>query len=124
LENYVPADPVIQAPHKEIPFGTLLPVRLVGSVYTLKNAGGVVRMELTRPVEGKGYSYPAGTVVVGNARGGESARAFVTIIGLIDPAKTELLESKASDEGSLVSGRGSSMASKIRRPRFLVRSEP
>jgi hypothetical protein len=92
LENYVPADPVIQAPHKEIPFGTLLPVRLVGSVYTLKNAGGVVRMELTRPVEGKGYSYPAGTVVVGNARGGESARAFVTIIGLIDPASGELVK--------------------------------
>ena len=49
-------------------------------------------MELTRPVEGKGYSYPAGTIVVGNARGGESARAFVTIIGLIDPISGELVK--------------------------------
>jgi hypothetical protein len=77
---------------KGIPFGTLLPVRLVGSVYTFRNSGGFVRMELTRPVEGKGYSYPAGTTVVGNVRGGESDRAFVTIIGLIDPVSGELVK--------------------------------
>ncbi len=74
-----------------IPFGTLLPVRLVGSIYTFRKSGGFVRMELTRPVEGKGYSYPAGTTVVGNVRGGESIRAFVTIIGLIDPVSGELV---------------------------------
>jgi cytoskeletal protein RodZ len=77
---------------KGIPFGTLLPVRLVGSVYTFRNSGGFVRMELTRPVEGKGYSYPAGTTVVGNVRGGESDRAFVTIIGLIEPVSGELVK--------------------------------
>jgi hypothetical protein len=77
---------------KGIPFGTLLPIRLVGSVYTFRNSGGFVRMELTRPVEGKGYSYPAGTTVVGNVRGGESDRAFVTIIGLIEPASGELVK--------------------------------
>lgn len=77
---------------KGIPFGTLLPVRLVGAVYTFRNSGGFVRMELTRPVEGKGYSYPAGTTVVGNVRGGESDRAFVTIIGLIDPVSSELVK--------------------------------
>lgn len=49
-------------------------------------------MELTRPVEGKGYSYPAGTILVGNARGDESARAFVTVIGLIDPVSGELVK--------------------------------
>lgn len=74
-----------------IPFGTLLPVRLIGSVYTLRNAGGYVRMELTRPVEGKGYKYPAGTLLVGNVRGGESTRAFVKVVGLIDPASGEFL---------------------------------
>ena len=92
LEISAPAVPVNEAPRRGIPFGTLLPVRLVGSMYTLKNSGGVVRMELTRAVEGKGYSYPAGTVVVGNARGGESSRAFVTIIGLIDPVSGELVK--------------------------------
>lgn len=77
---------------KGIPFGTLLPVRLVGSIYTFRNSGGFVRMELTRPVEEKGYSYPAGTTVVGNVRDGESDRAFVTIIGLIDPVSGELVK--------------------------------
>ena len=91
-ENNLSAIPTKEAPSGGIPFGTLLPVRLVGSVYTLKNSSGVVRMELTRPVEGKGYSYPAGTTLVGNARGGESTRAFVTIIGLIDPVSGELVK--------------------------------
>jgi hypothetical protein len=74
-----------------IPFGTLLPVRLVGSLYTLRNSGGFVRMELTRAVEGKGYAYPAGTMIVGNVRAGESVRAFVDIVGLIDPVSGELV---------------------------------
>lgn len=75
----------------QIPFGTLLPVRLVGAIYTLKYSGGVVRMELTQPIEGKGYAYPAGTTLVGNVRGGESIRAFVTVVGLIDPVSGELV---------------------------------
>lgn len=74
-----------------IPFGTLLPVRLIGSLYTLRNSGGFVRMELTRAVEGKGYAYPAGTMIVGNVRAGESVRAFVDIVGLIDPVSGELV---------------------------------
>jgi len=75
----------------QIPFGALLPVRLLGAIYTLRNSGGVVRMELTQPIEGKGYSYPAGTTLVGNVRGGESTRAFVTVVGLIDPVSGELV---------------------------------
>ncbi|MBX3290021.1 MAG: hypothetical protein KF855_11825 [Acidobacteria bacterium] len=75
----------------QIPFGTMLPVRLVGSIYTLRNSGGFVRMELTRPVEGKGYAYPTGTMIIGNVRSGESVRAFVTIVGLIDPDSGELV---------------------------------
>ena len=74
-----------------IPFGSMLPVRLIGSIYTLRNSSGMVRMELTRPAEGEGYKYPAGTVLVGNVRSGESNRAFVTIIGLIAPATGELI---------------------------------
>lgn len=75
----------------QIPFGTMLPVRLTGSIYTLRNSGGFVRMELTRPVEGKGYAYPTGTMIIGKVRRGESVRAFVTIVGLIDPDSGELV---------------------------------
>lgn len=82
----------IPAPPGEIPFGTMLPVRLVGSIYTLRSSGGFVRMELTRPVEGKGYSYPAGTILVGNVRSGESVRAFVSVVGLIDPVSGVLVK--------------------------------
>ncbi len=85
------ADPGKRKSVGQIPFGTLLPVRLVGAIYTLRNSGGVVRMELTQPIEGKGYSYPAGTTLVGNVRGGESIRAFVTVVGLIDPVSGELV---------------------------------
>lgn len=76
----------------QIPFGTLLPVRLVGSIYTLRNSGGYVRMELTRPVEGDGYSYPAGTLIVGEVRGDESVKAFVNVMGLIDPISGEFVK--------------------------------
>lgn len=82
----------IAATPGEIPFGTMLPVRLVGSIYTLRSSGGFVRMELTRHVEGKGYSYPAGTMLVGNVRSGESVRAFVSVVGLIDPVSGVLVK--------------------------------
>ena len=72
--------------------GSLLTVRLIGAIYTLRNSGGVVRLELTQPVVGKGYSYPAGTILIGNLRGGESVRAFVNIIGLIDPVSGEMVK--------------------------------
>jgi len=68
-----------------IPFGTLLPIRILGAVYTLRASGGLVRMELTRSVSGKDYSYPAGTVLVGTLRGSEIRRAFISVVGLIDP---------------------------------------
>lgn len=67
-----------------IPFGTLLPIRFLGAVYTLRSSGGLVRMELTRSISGKNYSYPAGTVLVGTLRGNEYKRAFISVVGLID----------------------------------------
>lgn len=92
-----------------IPFGTLFPVRLLGAIYTLKDSGGIVRLELTQPVEGNGYSFPAGTMLVGNLRGGESLRAFVSIIGLIDPKSGELVkfsgELMGTDGASGLSGK-------------------
>ncbi|MGI8544503.1 MAG: hypothetical protein ACR2MD_13665, partial [Aridibacter sp.] len=67
-----------------IPFGTLLPIRFLGAVYTLRSSGGLVRMELPRSISGKNYSYPAGTVLVGTLRGNEYKRAFISVVGLID----------------------------------------
>ena len=92
-----------------IPFGTLLPVRFLGAVFTLRASGGLVRMELTRAASGKNYSYPAGTVLVGTLRGSEYKRAFVSVVGLIDPKSGGLIkfegEVMGSDGASGVVGR-------------------
>lgn len=102
-------------PAVRIPFGTLLPVRLVGSIYTLRNSVGFVRMELTLPIEGNGYYYPGGTIIVGNVRGGESVRAFVNIVGLIDPVSGELVkfsgELLGRDGGSGIEGKRRNLTS-------------
>ena len=68
-------------------FGSLLPVRFLGAIYSLRGAGGLVRMELVRSVKKDGFSYPAGTIIVGRLRGSEFNRAFISAIGAID-AKT------------------------------------
>ena len=73
-------------------FGTLLPVRLLGAVYTLRGAGGLVRMELVRTVKKGAFSYPAGTIIVGRLRGSEFNRAFITATGAIDPKSGKLLK--------------------------------
>lgn len=87
-----------------IPFGTLLPIRFLGAVYTLRASGGLVRMELTRGISGKNYSYPAGTVLVGTLRGSEYKRAFVSVVGLIDPNSGGLVKF----EGEVMGGDGAS----------------
>lgn len=87
-----------------IPFGTLLPVRFLGAVFTLRASGGLVRMELTRAVSGKNYWYPAGTILVGTLRGSEYKRAFVSIVGLIDPKSGGLVKF----EGEVMGGDGAS----------------
>ena len=73
-------------------------------------------MELTRAVEGKGYKYPAGTLLVGNVRGGESTRAFVKVVGLIDPTSGEFLrligDLLGTDGASGVEGRRRNLTGK------------
>lgn len=96
-------------PTPPIPFGTLLPIRFLGAVYTLRASGGLVRMELTRSVSGKNYSFPAGTVLVGTLRGSEYKRAFISVVGLIDPVSGGLVkfegEVMGKDGASGVTGR-------------------
>lgn len=92
-----------------IPFGTLLPIRFLGAVYTLRASGGLVRMELTRSVSGKDYSYSAGTVLVGTLRGSEYKRAFISVVGLVDPTTGGLVkfegEVMGNDGASGITGR-------------------
>lgn len=62
-------------------FGAMLPVRLIGVLYTLR-LGSVVRLEVTRDLA----SFKRGTIFVGTVQGAELDRAFVQIKGVIDPA--------------------------------------
>jgi hypothetical protein len=73
-------------------FGTLLPVRFLGAIYTLRGTGGLVRMELSRSVRKGAFAYPAGTIIVGRLRGSEYNRAFISATGAIDPKSGKLVK--------------------------------
>ena len=62
----------------------MLPVRTIGGLYTLRS-GALARLELTRDMVGNGWSMKRGTILVGSTKGGEYDRAYVAIIGFIDP---------------------------------------
>ncbi len=64
-------------------FGSMLPVRSLGAIFTLRS-GSLARFELTRDVKGKGWFLPHGTVLVGALRGAEFDRAFISLVGFID----------------------------------------
>lgn len=80
-------------------FGSLLPVRTLGAIYTLRT-GALVRMELTRDVSGNGWKLPRRTVIVGTLRGGEFDRAYVSVVGYIDSASGRLVTFGGSLLGS------------------------
>ena len=65
-------------------FGSMLPVRTLGTLYTLRS-GSLVRLELTRDVRGQGWAMRKGTVIIGVNRGSEYDRAYLAIVGFIDP---------------------------------------
>ena len=65
------------------PFGTMLPVRTQGVIFTLRN-NSYARLELVRDMKGAGWSLPKGTVLIGRASGSEYDRAFVNVIGYLD----------------------------------------
>lgn len=90
------------------PFGSMLPVRTLGAIYTLRS-GSLVRMELTRDVAGNGWTMRRGTVLVGTLRGNEYDRAYLTLIGFLDPATSNLVkvggEVLGSDGGAGIKGK-------------------
>ena len=87
-----PAGPasVKETPPTVPPFGTLLPVRTQGVIFSLRN-NSYARLELTRDIAGSGWSLPRGTVLIGRTTGSEQDRAFVNVIGYIDPRENKLV---------------------------------
>jgi len=73
------------------PFGTMLPVRTQGVIFTLRN-NSYARLELTRDCAGAGWSLPKGTILVGHTSGSEADRAFVNVIGFLDPRENRLVK--------------------------------
>ncbi|HKX29897.1 MAG TPA: hypothetical protein VJ302_19555, partial [Blastocatellia bacterium] len=65
-------------------FGSLLHVRTLGTVHTIRN-GSFARLELTHDMQGKGWSLKKGTIFVAQTQGSALNRAFVGITGFIDP---------------------------------------
>ena len=81
------------------PFGTLLPVRSQGVIFTLRN-NSYARLELTRDAAGQGWSLPKGTLLVGKVSGSEQDRAFINVIGYIDPRENRLVKMSGEVLGS------------------------
>jgi hypothetical protein len=65
-------------------FGTMLPVRTLGGIFTLRNS--LARLELTREMTGDGWSLKKGTVLIAQQQGGEYNRVYLNVTGFIDPA--------------------------------------
>jgi hypothetical protein len=65
------------------PFGAMLPIRTTGALYTLRP--GLARFELMRDVRGQGWQMRKGTTLIGQQQGGEYDRAYVSLMGFIDP---------------------------------------
>jgi hypothetical protein len=65
-------------------FGAMLPVRLMGVLYTLRQ-GSLARLELTRDLRAGSWQLRRGTVFIGQTLGGDLDRAYLQIKGFIDP---------------------------------------
>jgi len=89
-------------------FGTMLPVRTRGVIFTLRN-NSYARLELARDCQGEGWSLAKGTLLVGRVNGSEHDRAFINIFGYIDPGSNRLVkmtgEVVGSDGGSGMQGK-------------------
>src|SRR5262245_7070969 len=72
------------------PFGAMLPVRTLGAIYTLRQSPA--RLELTRDVRGQGWMLKKGTILVGQQQGSEFDRAYVSLMGFIDPGSGRLVK--------------------------------
>jgi hypothetical protein len=72
-------------------FGSMLPVRTIGELYTIRT-GALTRLELTRDINGNGWSMKRGTIIVGTSKGGDYDRAYINVVGFIDPQSGKLVK--------------------------------
>lgn len=90
------------------PFGTMLPVRTQAVILTVRN-NSYARFELTRNLTGEGWSLPKGTILIGQTSGSELERAFVNVIGYLDPRENRFVkmtgEVLGSDGGAGLQGK-------------------
>ncbi|MGH9751774.1 MAG: hypothetical protein ACREA2_03240 [Blastocatellia bacterium] len=80
--------PLAEKPVALPSFGALLPVRTLGAIYSLRPS--LSRFELTRDLRGDGWTMKKGTVLVGQQNGSDLDRAYVSLIGFIDPNSGKL----------------------------------
>jgi hypothetical protein len=73
------------------PFGAMLPIRTQSAIFTLRN-DTYARLEITRDTAGEGWSLTKGTVFIGRTRGSDLDRAYVNIIGYVDPHENRLIK--------------------------------
>lgn len=90
------------------PFGTMLPVRTQGVIFSLRN-NSYARLELSRDCHGDGWSLPKGTLLIGRVNGSENDRAYVNIVGFIDRGTNRFVkmtgEVLGNDGGSGIAGK-------------------
>jgi hypothetical protein len=80
-------------------FGALLPVRLLGMLYTLR-PGTLARLELLRDSKTEHWQLPRGTIFVGAVQGAGRDRAYVQIKGFIDPTTERFTQLEGEALGS------------------------
>src|SRR5215813_4103759 len=80
-------------------FGAMLPVRLTGVLYTLRQ-GSLARLELVRDVRNERWTLKRGTVFIGSLLGSELDRAFIQIKGYIDPETNAFIKLEGELLGS------------------------
>lgn len=110
----VPEKPILIRTKPQPDFGAMLPVRLMGSLYTLR-PGAMARLELARDLQSGNWSLKRGTVFVGAVLGAELDRAFIQIKGYIDPETHRFIklegETLGSDGGAGLRGKRRRIAS-------------
>lgn len=102
------APPTLRVRQAAPSFGTMLPVRLLGVLYTLRT-GALARLELMRDIRTQQGQLKRGTVLVGNVAGGDLDRAYVQIKGFIEPESQRFIkldgEVLGSDGGAGLRGK-------------------
>ncbi len=80
------------------PFGAMLPIRTMGALYTLRP--GLARFELMRDVRGQGWQMRKGTTLIGQQQGGEYDRAYISLMGFIDPESKRFVKAQGEVLGA------------------------